>query len=199
LYYNSRHVSRGDAAYWLNRNFPYILTYEMYELLIKLIADGAVIAIALIASLTLLLSIPNNQKFNAYARILMAGLTAYLVAKLVASIYQPAVERPFELLGQAAGASYLNNPGFPSDHALFATVLTLAVWFETKRRAIATTLAILTIVMCIGRVLALVHTPLDVIGGIALAFVGTAWYQWPPLTLTLQKTHHDTHSHKIQK
>lgn len=170
----------------------------MYEIVIKLIADGAVIAVALISAWALLFLVPNKQKFDAYARILMAGLTAYLVAKLVASIYQPALERPFEQLGQAAGASYLNNPGFPSDHALFAMALTLAVWFETKRAKLTVFLLILTLLMCVGRVLALVHTPLDVIGGIAFAAVGALWYDWRPLEL-LNKKRKATRSHKTQK
>lgn len=170
----------------------------MYEIVIKLIADGAVIAVALISAWALLFLVPNKQKFDAYARILMAGLTAYLVAKLVASIYQPALERPFEQLGQAAGASYLNNPGFPSDHALFAMALTLAVWFETKRAKLTVFLLILTLLMCVGRVLALVHTPLDVIGGIAFAGVGALWYDWRPFEL-LKKKRKATRSHKTQK
>ena len=143
---------------------------------ISLIADGAVIPIILIAGYALLFLIPNNAKFEAYARILMAGLTAYLLAKLLGAVYQPAGERPFEILGVAAGASYLNNPGFPSDHALFTTFLTLAVWFETRRKSVAIVLAILTIAVCVGRVLALVHTPLDVTGGILVASVGALWY-----------------------
>jgi undecaprenyl-diphosphatase len=106
----------------------------------------------------------------------MAGLTAYLVAKLLGAAYQPSGERPFEILGVAPGASYLNNPGFPSDHALFAAFLTFAVWFETKRKDLAVILAVLTVLLCIGRVLALVHTPLDVIGGILVAGVGALWY-----------------------
>lgn len=169
----------------------------MYELLVKLIADGAVVAIALIAAWALLFLVPNKQKFDAYARVLMAGLTAYLVAKLVASIYQPAMERPFEILGLSPGATYLNNPGFPSDHALFAMTLTLAVWFETKRRKLSIFLLILTLLMCVGRVLALVHTPLDVIGGVLFACVGALWYDWQPMVHRKKK--HDTHSHKIQK
>jgi undecaprenyl-diphosphatase len=128
----------------------------------------------------------------------MAGLTAYLVSKLIASVYQPADQRPFELLGQVAGASYLNNPGFPSDHALFAMTLTLAVWFETKRKKIAMFLLILTLVMCIGRVLALVHTPLDVAGGILFASIGALWYDWR-LTIRTKKHVKDTLSHKTQK
>lgn len=144
--------------------------------MIRLFADGAVIPIVLIAGYMLLFKVPSGHRYEAYARILMAGLTSYLVAKLLGSIWQPSGERPFEILGVAPGASYLNNPGFPSDHALFTAFLTLAVWFETKRKRISIVLVVLTLLVCIGRVLALVHTPLDVIGGLVVASVGALWY-----------------------
>ena len=146
------------------------------ETIVRLLADGAMVPIALLAGYALLFRIPKGQRFESYSRILMAGLTAFLIAKLLGTIYQPATERPFELLGLEAGASYLNNPGFPSDHALFATFLTLAVWFEARTKKIALILVGLTLLVCLGRVLALVHTPLDVIGGAVVAAVGAAWY-----------------------
>jgi membrane-associated phospholipid phosphatase len=146
------------------------------QALIKLFADGTIIPIVLLAGYALAFLVPKGHRFESYARILMAGLTAYLLAKLLGSVYQPSGERPFEILGVAPGASYLNNPGFPSDHALFTAFLTFAVWFETRRRGIAIAMAILTVLLCIGRVLALVHTPLDVTGGILVAAVGALWY-----------------------
>lgn len=146
------------------------------QALIHFIADGTVIIAVLIAVFALVAKIPNNKKYAAYCRILMAGLTAMLVAKLMATFIQPAHERPFELLGVAPGAAYLNNPGFPSDHALFVTALTLAVWFETKRRYLAYAMLLLLVLVSIGRVAALVHTPLDVIGGIFAGLTGVFWY-----------------------
>jgi len=106
----------------------------------------------------------------------LAGLTAYLFAKLAASIYQPDIERPFELLGVQAGAAYLNNPGFPSDHALFITAITCAVWFETKMKKTTLLLAVLVLLVGLGRVLALVHTPADVIFGVIFGLLGSLWY-----------------------
>ena len=144
--------------------------------LTRLIADGAIVPIILIGSFLLLFKVPKGHRYEAYCRILMAGLTAYLLAKLVASIYQPSLERPFEVLGVQAGALFLNNPGFPSDHTLFAAAITLAVWFETKFKRTALVLAGLTILVCIGRVVALVHTPMDVIFGVIFALLGSCWY-----------------------
>lgn len=146
------------------------------QTIIELFADGLVLPILVLAGYALLFKIPKGHRFEAYARILMAGLTAYVAAKLLASIYQPSGERPFEIMGVEPGASYLNNPGFPSDHALFTAFLTLAVWFETRKKGIAIALGIMTLLVCVGRVLALVHTPLDVIGGVLVACVGIVWY-----------------------
>lgn len=149
------------------------------QTIIEILADGAVVPIMLIAGYMLLFKVPSKERFAAYSRILMAGLTAYLVAKLLGGIYQPAVERPFELLGLEPGASYLNNPGFPSDHALFTAFLTFAVWFETHDKRVTMVLVVLTALVCIGRVLALVHTPLDIIGGLIVASIGALWYLQP--------------------
>jgi membrane-associated phospholipid phosphatase len=148
----------------------------MHELFTKLIADGLVFLVVAIGAWTLLTRIPKDERYHAYCRILMAGLTALLVAKLVASIYQPEVARPFEQMGVKPGAAYLNNPGFPSDHVLFCMAILLAVWFETKHKKITYILIGLTALVAIGRVLALVHTPLDVIGGVGIACAGIPWY-----------------------
>jgi len=146
------------------------------ELLIRIIADGAVVPIVLLGAYALVFKVPKGKRLQAYTRVLMAGLTAYLLAKMISVVYQPSGERPFELLGTVAGASFLNNPGFPSDHVLFVTAITLAVWFETKQKVITIILAGLTVAVCVGRVLALVHTPADVIGGVVIALVGALWY-----------------------
>lgn len=146
------------------------------QTVITLIADGAVIPIVILAGYALLFWVPKGHRFEVYARVIMAGLTAYLIAKLLAAVYQPSTARPFELLGVEPGASFLPNAGFPSDHALFTAFLTLAVWFETRRRGLAIILAVFTLMVCVGRVLALVHSPLDVIGGIVIAAIGALWY-----------------------
>ena len=146
------------------------------DVIIKLIADVAVIPVVLIGAFVLLFKVPKGKRYEAYCRILMAGLTAYLIAKFAAELYQPSIERPFQLLGVDPGALYLNNPGFPSDHALFVTAITAAVWFETRMKKVSLVLLTLTILVCVGRVLALVHTPIDVILGVIIALIGALWY-----------------------
>lgn len=150
------------------------------DIAIRLIADAAVIPIVLIAVWALIFKIPKGKRFPAYARILMAGLTAYLLAHFIAAIYQPATLRPFQVLGVDPGAFYLDNPGFPSDHALFVTAILCAVWFETRNKKITLLLLVLVVLVCVGRVVALVHTPLDVIGGVIIALIGALWYSNVP-------------------
>ena len=150
------------------------------ELIIRTIADIAVIPVILIGAWALIFKVPKKGRYEAYCRILMAGLTAYLLAKFIGTIYQPETLRPFEILGVNPGAYFLNNPGFPSDHALFVTAITLAVWFETRMKRVSILLAALVTLICIGRVAALVHTPLDVIGGVVIALIGGLWYSNAP-------------------
>lgn len=149
------------------------------EIATKLIADGIVVAIAVVSIYMLVFRIDRRNWYRTYCYIVMAGLSSYALAKFAALWYQPETLRPFEKLGVEAGAAYLNNPGFPSDHALFAMVLTLAVWYGTRHRVVTGVLFAMTCIMAAGRVAALVHTPLDVIGGIVIACIGALWY--PPI------------------
>lgn len=154
------------------------------DIMIRFIADGLVPIIAAIGAYVLIFKLPKgSNRQQAYARIIMAGLTAVLAAKLVASFWQPDAARPFVEMGVAAKAAYLDNAGFPSDHVLFTSAIAYAVWFETKRKNIAILLFVLVAVVALGRVLALVHAPVDVAGGFVFASFGALWY----LTKTTKK------------
>ena len=144
--------------------------------MLRLIADGSVVIIALVAVFMLAFKVNKSNRYDTYLRILMAGVTAYAAAKFIGFIWQPEQMRPFEILGVEPGAAYLDNPGFPSDHALFAAFLTMAVWYGTKNKLVTMLMAVATIAMSVGRVLAHVHTATDVIGGVLIAAVGIVWY-----------------------
>jgi len=146
------------------------------EFLIRFFADYAMLPVVLIGAYALVFKVPRSHRLAAYSRILMAGLMAYFLAKAIGSIYQPMSQRPFEILGTTAGASFLNNAGFPSDHILLVTAIVTAVWFETKQKLLTIILLALLVAISAGRVLALVHTPLDVIGGFVIAAVSSLWY-----------------------
>lgn len=146
------------------------------QFIIRVLADWMLLPIGAIALYMLFWRVRGKDRYDRYTHIFMAGITSYLFAKILAQIWQPSGLRPFELLGMQAGASYLDNPGFPSDHALFAAFLTLAVWYATRNKWATGVMALLTLALCVGRVLALVHTPLDIAGGIGVALLGGLWY-----------------------
>ncbi len=148
----------------------------MYHLLVRFLADGLVILIALLALYTLFAKTPKTGRYDRYAQVFMAGITSYILAKFIGNVWQPEQLRPFEQLGVNPGAAYLNNPGFPSDHALLAFFLVFAVWHATHHRVLTVILAVLSVLMCLGRVLALVHTPLDIAGSLVIAAIGALWY-----------------------
>ena len=156
--------------------------------LVKIIADWLLIPLVLLALYELFFKVESKRRYEIYSRVLMAGLTSYVAAKILGQIYQPEQLRPFELLGVNPGAAYLNNPGFPSDHALFAMFLVLAVWYALRRRSITIIMLTMALLVGVGRILALVHTPLDVVGGMAVACLGALWYvDWPNAKLASSK------------
>jgi undecaprenyl-diphosphatase len=99
----------------------------------------------------------------------MTGLVALLFAKIISLLYHG--QRPFETLGVAPGAAYLPDPGFPSDHALLVFTAVFVVWASTKNVRLSLALLVLAILVAVGRVAALVHTPLDIFGGLLCAFL----------------------------
>ena len=146
------------------------------DTLVVAIADWLVIPVVLVSVASLLYFVPNKKKIPAYSRLLVAGLTSYMTAKFMALAYQPSSMRPFEIAGVAPGASYLDNPGFPSDHALFVWVLVFAVWHATRKTWLVLAVITAAIMVSIGRVVALVHAPVDIVGGFFAAAVGAVWY-----------------------
>ncbi len=164
------------TGFYQGCDLGYYSPMNVYQVVIHVVADGLMVPVVLIGLYELIFKVPKGQaRYDAYTRILMAGLTAYLVASL-ASVYSPEEARPFVEQGAAAGALYLNNPGFPSDHILFATAITAAVWFETRQKWATWLLVALTVAIGVGRVLALVHTVTDVVFGVIFALVGALWY-----------------------
>lgn len=146
------------------------------DTLIRVAADGLVVVIAA-AGAGAYFSYVKEDRWQAYVRAFMAGLSALTVAKILSLFYQTA-ERPFVSLGLAPKAAYLDNPGFPSDHALFVLVIALVIGFATRNWKVAGVLIILSVLVGIGRVAALVHTPVDVVGGYLAAIIGVVPWYW---------------------
>lgn len=142
---------------------------QLTDIIIRIMADGLVVPIVLVAA-WVMLRLPRKERLDKIARGIVAGLIALLTAKLLSLIYQDG-ERPFMILGVDPKAAYLNNPGFPSDHVLFVFAITFVVWASTKNKSLSLALLVMSVLVAAGRVLALVHTPLDVLGGFAAALL----------------------------
>ena len=143
---------------------------------IRFLADGVLLAILVVAVCTLIFGTTTREKKTGYPYLIMAGLTSLLVGKLMSLVYQPDFARPFLEEGAQAGAAYIDNPGFPSDHALLGAAAVLAVIVFVRNRALSIALVAGLVLMCVARVLALVHTPLDVIAGTIAGLTGGIWY-----------------------
>ncbi len=138
------------------------------DFLVRIIADGLVLPVVVVGAVAMV-RLPKGGRYQLFARGLLAGLIALWFASIISLLYQDG-QRPFELLGVAPGAAYLDNPGFPSDHALLVFTITFIVWASTKNKRLSAALFVMAVLVGGGRVLALVHTPVDVLGGIACAF-----------------------------
>ena len=146
------------------------------ELLVKLLADGFLVVLMAVAGVALLLGTSKRTKLTAYPYVIMAGLTSLVSGKLMSLVYRPSTARPFIEKGVEAGAAYIDNPGFPSDHVLLATIVALTVVVLVKKRWLRVLMISMVAAICVGRVLALVHTPLDVVGGLIAGLSGGLWY-----------------------
>lgn len=150
----------------------------MREFTIRLLADGSLILLVIIGGGALVQEVYKRRSLMILHLAAMAGLTSLLFGKLLSIVYQPSGARPFIEAGTQAGAAFIDNPGFPSDHTLLGMVLVAAVYGLTRRRYLSLMLLGVLILMSIARVAALVHTPLDVIAGCALGLIGAVWYRY---------------------
>lgn len=143
---------------------------------LQLVADGTLILIVAVSAPIVFLWLRRGTWVK-LPILIMVGLTSLLTGKIMSLLYQPAFARPFLELGVQPGAAYIDNPGFPSDHALLATVSVVAVYIATRNKRLTIILAAMIVLMSLGRILALVHTPLDVFFGIAAGLSGSIWYR----------------------
>jgi len=93
------------------------------------------------------------------------GILALLLAKIGALLYFD--PRPFTHPGVVSIIPHAPDNGFPSDHELLASVLAISTYVYFKLAGLL--FGILAIVIGAARVLAHVHSPIDVIGSMLIA------------------------------
>jgi len=114
-------------------------------------------------------------KLEMATAIVLAGILAVIASRVAAKLYydpRPFVSNPSlkPLIPHAP------DNGFPSDHALLTMTLTAALYFYSQRWA-AAALAV-TVIVGIARILAHIHSPIDIIGAwlIGIAAAAAAFY-----------------------
>jgi undecaprenyl-diphosphatase len=143
--------------------------------IVQFLADWLLVFMIPVAGLAVLLSVSRKNYNEKLTYIVLAALTALLIAKIMSLLPVNQV-RPFVEEGVEPIVSYMPNPGFPSDHTLLAFVMAYAVIFMSKFKKIGWLLLVGAVLVSVGRILGLVHTPFDVFGGVAAASFGAIWY-----------------------
>ncbi len=131
---------------------------------IVLLASKLHIVIVLIAIAAFVFA-GHKRRFAIAMYGLIALPLSYVLGKFASSLYY--TNRPFVDLDVPPLVAHLANNGFPSEHTLYAMVIALIIFLLNKRIGIL--LITLAILVGLGRVLALVHNPIDIIGSVFIA------------------------------
>ena len=104
-------------------------------------------------------------------KILIIGIVSSIIALILMKIgaalfYDP---RPFVSSGVVPYFKHVADNGFPSDHTSLAAVLAVTMFFVSRKLGIA--LFVGAIVIGSARVIAHVHSPIDIIGGLMIGII----------------------------
>lgn len=121
--------------------------------------------IAIAAVMFLLLPEKQKKKTAIFAALVLPF--SYLLAKILSFFfYNP---RPFVIGNFTPLIAHAADNGFPSDHTLLAAALTVVVYSFSKKASIFFLIA--TIFVAMSRVLAGVHSIIDVLGSMFVVLV----------------------------
>lgn len=121
------------------------------------------------------LEVYKTRNWRLLGFVALAFLTAFLVNQIL-HLLPVEVYRPYQLTGETPLITPSKDSPFPSDHVTFAFTAAFAALIMTKHRKIGIALLIAAFGVLAGRILALVHSPLDVVGGFMCALSGVVWY-----------------------
>ncbi|MBI4034537.1 phosphatase PAP2 family protein [Candidatus Saccharibacteria bacterium] len=116
----------------------------------------------------------EKEKLKLTVAVLTAAVLAYGLAWLAGQLYfhpRPFVADP----SITPLIAHSNDNGFPSEHVLYAMVITTIIYFY--RRRLAGLAFLITVIVGVCRVMADVHSTIDIAAGIALGLTaGLAGY-----------------------
>lgn len=130
------------------------------------------------------LKISAKTRWQFAAAVILAGIAALALSKISGALYYH--PRPFMTQGVVPLISHGSDNGFPSEHTLLAMTLNAVVYYYRPRLAVG--LFGLTLLVGIGRILAHVHSPVDILGGLILgAIAGRVGYHLAKKLLPTKK------------
>lgn len=127
------------------------------------------------AAVLVALDIYKTRDWRKLGFMILAGLTAVLLSQIF-HLIPVEVYRPYQTMGVSPVIEPSTDSPFPSDHVAFAFTAAFAVILMTRFRKIGLVVLLAAFGVLAGRLLALVHSPLDVVGGLICAGAGTIWY-----------------------
>lgn len=144
---------------------------SLSHILIKIIADFLFIVVILWA-LIAMLRLPKKHRIEYIIRGVIAGITAEILGQVGSHLYHHLP--PFAYKNTEALAWHINNVNsFPSDHMMLISAATFVVWASTRNHKLGLSLLAISVVVGTGRVLALVHWPIDILASAIIAAVTT--------------------------
>lgn len=115
----------------------------------------------------------KTKKIELVAATILAGILAYGLMKFASWLYYD--PRPFVAQHIKPLVSHGADNGFPSEHTVFTMMVSSVIYLYNKRLGFIA-LAI-TLIVGTSRVLAHVHSPIDIVAGVAIgATAGAAGY-----------------------
>jgi|AntRauTorckE6833_2_1112554.scaffolds.fasta_scaffold03935_5 undecaprenyl-diphosphatase len=115
------------------------------------------------------------KRYVIVIRLLMAGTMAYLLAGVGKDLFGRG--RPNELFEDIVFHDFMvRGPGFPSGHTALAVALGTVLLHHTPR-SWRWPILILTFLAAISRMVLGVHTPLDVVGGVAIGYIAAMLFR----------------------
>lgn len=137
--------------------------------LIILIAKYLYIVIGVIA-IGYWLMLPKKLKIQVAVFGVIAAIITYALVKIGGAVfYDP---RPFVSSHIAPLVPHAADNGFPSDHTALTAAIAVAVYSASRKLGLG--LLALAVIVGVARVLAHIHSPIDIIGSLVFAAIGGA-------------------------
>lgn len=118
-------------------------------------------------AIVFLVRLEKSRRMSAIALFLISSGVAFIADKVLNRLIES--PRPFMVNDIAPLFPHSVDNGFPSEHVLLAIVVAGVIFAYNRKLGIL--LAILGLVVGSARVIANVHHPIDVVGGVAIALI----------------------------